>query len=129
MNGGTGMQKRVRFVSAVILIVHAILSSAAFAAEGKVVWYTRSNPVENAWQRRAIADFRKVNSEITIEHMITPWDQYDQKLTMLFAAETPPFKLGLERLYGYDPAGNDEAARPLNRTNRLRYLCISSLRC
>lgn len=90
MNGRTGMQKRVRFVSAVILIVHAILSSAAFAAEGKVVWYTWSNPVENAWQRRAIADFRKVNSEITIEHMITPWDQYDQKLTMLFAAETPP---------------------------------------
>lgn len=76
--------------AAVMMTTFASVSSTVHAAEGVVVWYTRSNPTENAWQRQAIADFRKVNSSIRIEHMITPWDQYDQKLTMLFAADTPP---------------------------------------
>lgn len=76
--------------AAVMMTTFASVSSTVYAAEGVVVWYTRSNPTENAWQRQAIADFRKVNSSIRIEHMITPWDQYDQKLTMLFAADTPP---------------------------------------
>jgi multiple sugar transport system substrate-binding protein len=37
-----------------------------------------------------IADFEAANPTIKIEHVITPWDTWDEKFTAGFASDTPP---------------------------------------
>ena len=66
-----------------------LVTMTSFAAK-EIVWLTRSNPVENSWERAAIAQFEKSHPNIKVKQIIVPWDQYDTKMSTMFAAGSPP---------------------------------------
>jgi multiple sugar transport system substrate-binding protein len=67
-------------------------STAAPAAEGvKIRWYANADATRNKWMEEvAIPDFAVTHPEYTIEPIIVPWDEFDPKLTSMFAAGDLP---------------------------------------
>ncbi len=66
--------------------------TAAPAAEGVTIrWYANADPTRNAWMNDvAIPNFKEVKPDYTIEPIIVPWDEFDPKLTSMFAANDLP---------------------------------------
>jgi len=67
-------------------------AAEAPAAEAVTLrWYANADPTRNAWMTDvAIPDFASINSNIKVEPMIVPWDEFDPKLTSMFAANDLP---------------------------------------
>jgi ABC-type glycerol-3-phosphate transport system substrate-binding protein len=66
--------------------------TAAPAAEGVTIrWYANADPTRNAWMTDvAMPKFKEIHPEYTIEPIIVPWDEFDPKLTAMFAANDLP---------------------------------------
>lgn len=66
-------------------------SQAPPTAQVKIRWYANADPTRNSWMTDiAIPDFAAQHPEITIEPIIVPWDEFDPKLTSMFAANDLP---------------------------------------
>jgi multiple sugar transport system substrate-binding protein len=69
-----------------------VAPTAAPAAEGVTIrWYANADPTRNAWMTDvAMPKFKEIHPEYTIEPIIVPWDEFDPKLTAMFAAKDLP---------------------------------------
>jgi len=67
-------------------------TTAAPEAEPVTIrWYANADPTRNTWMNDvAIPDFQQIHPEITIEPIIVPWDEFDPKLSSMFAAGDLP---------------------------------------
>lgn len=66
-------------------------ATAAPAKQTTVIWYVRSQNVENAWENTyAIPTFEKENPNIKVNLVIVPWADFDTKMDTMVAAGTPP---------------------------------------
>jgi multiple sugar transport system substrate-binding protein len=74
------------------LLTFFLSSSLAFGAEKvTITWLMRSNPVENKWQKEyVIPKFEASHPNISINLIIVPFNQMDQKLLTMVAAGEPP---------------------------------------
>jgi len=70
----------------------AATNAPAVAAKPvEVIWYVRSNSVENPWESTvAIPGFEKDHPNIKINLVIVPWADFDTKMQTMIAAGTPP---------------------------------------
>lgn len=77
------------FVFFIVLLISLVICSQAWAVT-EITWLCRSNPKEQIWQKTLIEAFEKAYPDIKVKQVIVPWDQYDQKMSTMFAAGTPP---------------------------------------
>ena len=82
------MKSRFWAVFIVLLMTLGICVQSWAATE--ITWLCRSNPKEQVWQKALIEAFEKAYPDIKVKQVIVPWDQYDQKMSTMFAAGTPP---------------------------------------
>ena len=59
-------------------------------AATEITWLCNSDPQKQKWQKALIEAFEEAHPDITVKQIIVPWDQYDQKMSTMFAAGTPP---------------------------------------
>ena len=61
------------------------------AEKVEVIWYVRSNEVEQKWENETIIpDFEAKNPNIKINLVVGPWADFDTKMQTMIAAGTPP---------------------------------------
>jgi multiple sugar transport system substrate-binding protein len=66
-------------------------SEAPAAAGVTIRWYANADPTRNTWMTDvAMPKFKELHPEYTIEPIIVPWDEFDPKLTSMFAAGDLP---------------------------------------
>ncbi len=72
--------------------VEATEAPAAPAAAGPTIrWYANADPTRNTWMTDvAMPKFKELHPEYTIAPIIVPWDEFDPKLTSMFAANDLP---------------------------------------
>lgn len=99
------MKRTTSIVLALLVTLTTILAGCAPASQpaadqptesagtGPVVvtfWKAPHSEKEAEIWKAIIADFETQNPGIKIEHVITPWDTWDEKFTAGFASDTPP---------------------------------------
>lgn len=64
---------------------------AAPAEKVEVIWYVRTNEVEQKWENETIIpDFEAKNPNIKINLVVVAWADFDTKMQTMIAAGTPP---------------------------------------
>ena len=72
-------------------LVTSTPTPAATAKPVEVIWYVRSNPVEQKWeQETVIPDFEAKNPNIKINLTVVARADFDARMTTMIAAGTPP---------------------------------------
>lgn len=66
-------------------------TAAPAAAKVKIQWYANADPTRNKWMTDvAIPEFAAAQPDITVEPVIVPWNDFDPKLSSMFAANSAP---------------------------------------
>ncbi|MGQ9630934.1 MAG: ABC transporter substrate-binding protein [bacterium] len=72
------------------LLILAVGILPAFAQKTTISLLWRANPTENKAGRATIEAFEKKYPNIKVEYIVVTWEEYEPKLTAMFAAGTPP---------------------------------------
>lgn len=81
--------RKVFIITGLTLLLMSVVSGSMFAAT-KITLLWRTNPYENKAINELVKAFEKKNPDIKVEQIIVSWNEYEPKLSTMFASGNPP---------------------------------------